>query len=222
MSTKASPLNAQIMRSFQQGDSVAATVVLRAFNDLWKRSGGSVDQVAATAEVVTTQGGLIAAGNEATQGATAAANAAQAAADAAAGGSARSGSASNTSLNLTGTDWVNGPTVNLSTVSAGDLTLTGSGPQQDADVTLSANRDFSGEYRIVEIVGMTEDTVHTGTFTASPSGVEGGAFIYPDNSTMGFSQARASTGSVSYRLDVRRIDGPNLLDLGVYLYARRS
>lgn len=158
--------------------------------------------------------------------AAAAANNAQAAADAVAGTGTVTGSATNPAINLTVGVWVNGPQVDLSSVLAGDLFITGSGPLQDADVTIPGASGFTRapfEFRIVEIVSMVETTVFTGTGLAA-SGSESAIATVTNGSSpevSAFVSARSSTGAVSYRIDARATTRA-INSLSLYVFARRA
>lgn len=162
--------------------------------------------------------------NSATAAAAAAAAAAnQAQTDADSGGSAtaRSGSATG-SASIFNTGWMLGPTVNLLTVSAGNLTITGTG------ITAGALTDGSlviGQFRVVELAGGT--TIFPGVGDSNTFSVsDGGVAMDPSTiaSVAAFSLAEVTTGSVSYRMDVRRSGGPvgGTADVDLYFYARRS
>lgn len=167
---------------------------------------------------------------EIAQAAQQTANDAQTAADNAAGGTARSGAATDPAIDVTAAypTWVSGPQVDLTGVSAGNLTIPGSGPQQDSDVELdgaaSVVRNF--EWRVVEVVLGVDEVVFEGTFTAFRAG--GGVTTTIANGSSSaassFSLARTSTGAVSYRIDARRAPGTNddLTSLLLYVFARRS
>lgn len=160
------------------------------------------------------------------------ANAAQAAADGGGSATARSGSATNPSVTLGPLNtWIDGPTVNLLTVSAGDLTIPGSGPQQDADVVIQEGTTFAGQYRVLEVIGgVTTATFGPWDFSAIASGSPDGfgnypaAISNPDASTVAaFLFARSSTGSVDYKIQARWTGGlAPLQDLQLYIFARRS
>lgn len=142
------------------------------------------------------------------------ANDAQATADAAGGGTARSGSASFTDT-ISGAAWVIGPTINLTGVVAGNLTITGTAPTSGA---LISGNFVAGEYRVVEMAGGT--TLFTGSMTINDTGVT-------DNSVAAvaaFTVAEITTGAVSYRIDIRRSGGTvgGEADVSMYFYARRS
>lgn len=135
-------------------------------------------------------------------------------------GTAKSGQATTTGLTVDASTFVNGPLVALAGITAPmtHLTLTGSGPQS----ALSSAGPMDGEYRIVEIVGVTETTIYTGTFTVKTLGT--GATVInlanPVNTTI---FTRAASGSVSYRLDVRKTAGAGVANaLQAYLFARRA
>lgn len=167
---------------------------------------------------------------EIAQSAQQTANDAQTAADNAAGGTARSGNASNPAVDVfTGPpNWEPGPQVDLTGVSAGNLTIPGSGPQQDADVVLEGATSVVRSYnwRIVEIVLGVEEVVFEGTFTAFKAGGGGATTIANGSSSAAssFSLARTSTGAVSYRIDAQRATGnpEGLNSLLLYIFVRRS
>lgn len=161
----------------------------------------------------------------AAQAAQQAANDAQSTADEALANGTVSGAASDPTIFLSGTGWVPCSVVNLNSVLAGTLKITGSGPQQDLDVTLSSNGFFYGEFRVVEIVGGI-DTVVAGPFAFSAYQGMGDSAATVSNDDIGtinaFSAARSTTGAVDYRIDARRVSGPDLNDVFFYLYVRRS
>lgn len=147
-------------------------------------------------------------------------------ADAAGGGSARSGSDTGAFV-LTGTGDVSPCTVALTTVSAGDLTIPGTGPGVTYGSTaMTGGSTVSAEYDIVEVSG-GDTVVFSGEFTINdvtgdePSQVF--QVIHPSAAAVAaFTDARASTGSVSYRVDVRRVSGATMTGVKFYLFARRS
>lgn len=151
------------------------------------------------------------------QAAQQAANEAQSTAD---GGTTTSGSASGSVAGGV-SGWQQGPQVDLTAAVVGDLQITGSGPQQDGSV--SSPDTISGEWRIVEIDGMTETTVFVGSYTiyaGSP------ATVLNDSAAAvaAFSLARTNTGAISYRIDAQRTDaGPDIdITLGLYIFSRRA
>jgi hypothetical protein len=164
--------------------------------------------------------------SKAVQVAQAAANAAQTTADEAVGAGTVSDSATDPAVDVAADGlWVAGPQVDLTSVAAGTLTLTGTGPQQDDNVLLATSPGTTfGEFRVVEIEGMTETTLFTGTFKAvlSPSVPNAGITNLSSEDVADFSAARTSTGAISYRLDVRQTTGPAILDLSLYIFARRA
>ena len=109
-----------------------------------------------------------------------------------------------------------------------NLTINGTGPQQtDAVLIAGAPGPITGEFRVVEIVGASDTTVFTGLFNVAPASFDAGEPPVVTNRSVSdvsaFSSARTSTGSVSYRLDVRRTSGGALVsDLSLYLFARRA
>jgi hypothetical protein len=159
--------------------------------------------------------------NTVAQAAQTAANTAQETADQSGGGTALSGS--NTSIVSPQTSaWENGPQVDLTGVTAGNLTISGSGPIQDD--TLESAATITGNFRIVEIVGMVETTVFTGSYMLY-QGNPGTVVNQSASTVSAFSAARSSTGAVSYRLDANRTDGGVLvtpIDMALYLFVRRS
>lgn len=155
---------------------------------------------------------------EANTGALYAAGLAQASADAldaAGGGTVRSG-ISLAYVNTTGATWVNAVSEGLSGVSAGDLTIINSGPV----MAIGADDETTGEYRIVEQPGAT--TVFSGTWRATGDG-DTFSVVYNESllSTLTFSSSLASTGSITYELDVRVTSGIDI-QLLTYLFVRRS
>lgn len=168
--------------------------------------------------------------SESTQQAQTAANEAQSSADAAAGGTAVSGSATDPAVTLTGTGWIIGPQVDLAGVVAGDLQITGSGPIQDDDVTMTGGQGIvTCEFRIVEVVGGIDDVLFTGSFTVR-NFVDQVTFDISTivsntsaSSVSAFLDARTSTGAVSYRIDARMTTSGRTVDsLLLYVYARRA
>lgn len=156
------------------------------------------------------------------QAAQQAANNAQAAAD---GSGAVSGSNTNPAVNLFADGiWIEGPQVDFTGVIAGTLTISGTGPQQDADVSITGPSNFAGEYRVVEIDGVTETVVFAPSpFVVSNFG-EGGCVVGNESASavQAFSAARTSTGAISYRLDARKVSGDEVNSLLLYLFARRT
>lgn len=180
----------------------------RTIDALRERTGGSSDAVATAASSAATS--LATA-----QSAASAANTAQQQADAGPSGTAQSGT-DTAYVTLSGTAWVEGPQVDLTGVSAGALTITGSGPQVDSNTTMAGGvgtgyAELYGEFRIVEDIGGVDTVLETFSFALYKEVSGGAATIYlTDNgalSVSAFSSARASTGAVSYRLDFRRTSG---------------
>lgn len=171
----------------------------------------------------------IQAANAAAQQAQETANQAQEAADNAGGGGVVSGSNKDPDVSLpASTAWVLGPVVNLTGVSAGNLTITGSGPQQDGDVSMSGtNIAVSCSFRIVEIILGVEEVLFTGSFRVEKleSGVETPTIVNQSSAEVqSFSLARTSTGDVSYRIDAKENGGVlRAVDsLLLYIFVRRS
>ena len=149
---------------------------------------------------------------------------AQATADAAGGGGAQSGFAT-TTFNV-GIGWSNGPQVDLTGVAAGNLTIAGSGPTQGTGTYVDQLGDFNGEWRIQEIVGFVETTVMTGTFVAGAYfDAESGTtsyYLYNQTDTTMLSYPQASTGAVSYRLDLQMLQPVSVFFVPTSLYVRRA
>lgn len=154
--------------------------------------------------------------------------AAQATADAGTPTGAKSGDATAYPINASGSGWIPGPQVNLTGVAAGNLTIPSSGPNQVNATGVNALSGilgtFTGNWRIQEILpGPVESTVFSGTYNAErdrdDQGIENIVYNLTDTST--FSLARASTGAVSYRLDINA-PGFDLTAVSLYLYVRRA
>lgn len=175
---------------------------------------------------LTQQQAIFLAAQNASSTAQATAAAAQATADS--GGSARSGNATST-INV-GASWSAAATVNLLTVSAGNLTIEGSGPLQASNSDVVPGGSTTGNWRVVEIVGATETVVFTGTFSVVKTQLvlEGSfselLYIYNDNDTSAASVTipQTSTGSVSYRLDLQGSPGVVYYNVIGTLFVRRS
>lgn len=148
-------------------------------------------------------------------------------ADAAGGGPSRSGSNTG-SFVLSGTGDVSPCLVALTTVSADNLTVPGTGPGVTYGSTaMTGGTTVDAEYDIVEVVSGVDTVVFTGTFTINDITGDEPSQVFqvvhtsaPDIAA--FSEARTSTGSVSYRIDVRRVSGATMTGVKFYLFARRS
>lgn len=203
-----------------------------AFITLWEKMCGKIEaqessqdaliaeqaaQLALINQVLGIANGAVAAA----AAAAAAANEAQESADGGGSATARSGSATD-STSISGTGWVTGPTINLTTVSAGDLTITGTGIVSG---TLTAGSIVVGQFRVVELAGGT--TIFPGVGDSNTFSVSsGGLAMEPSTiaSVAAFTKAEVTTGSVSYRMDVRRSGGPvgGAADINFYFFTRRS
>jgi len=155
------------------------------------------------------------------------ANDAQETADAAGGGTARSGSATNPSVNLFDPPtWTAGPTVSLTGVSAGNLTASGTGPIQDADVTITVINPGDTiaeiEFRLVEVVGGVDTYLQTWTATVSGTMTPATVSNSSAAAVAAYTAARVTTGAVDYRVDARKTTGADVNDLSLYLYVRRA
>lgn len=163
------------------------------------------------------------------------ANNAQTAADGGGSLTARSAAAVSAAVTVSSTvSWTAGPLVSLAGVSAGNLTVIGSGPHQDADVSITVT-DITqithiGQYRIVEVIGGIDGTVY-GPFAYSAIALEEvaatGSYLAAISndgaaSVSTIDDPRASVGAVQYRLDFIRVSGPVITSLLGYLFARRA
>lgn len=145
------------------------------------------------------------------------------------GGSAnKSGSATGT-FSLSGTSFVPATTVALTSVSAGNLTLTGTGPTVTPSTTaMTLGTVLNGEYRIIEVDnGVDGDTVFTGTFTITDVTTDEPNQIFSVNHVSApdiaaFNAPRTTTGAISYRAEVRRVSGANMTGVRFYLFTRRA
>jgi uncharacterized protein YoxC len=203
-----------------------------------------IEELTETQEsLVTTQEGLVAAvaaiqailgivnaSNTAIQSASEAANNAQATADQALAGGTVSGFATDPAIDvLEAGGWIPGPQVDLTGVVAGNLTIAGTGPLQDGDVSITnsliepGGYRLEGEFRVMEIIGGVETSVFVGAMSAFQSVGSPPASISNDSSAAvsAFSLARSSTGAVSYRLDFASNYG-SATSLKGYLFARRA
>lgn len=158
------------------------------------------------------------------QGAAQAANDAQASADEALADGTVSGSAQNPAVSVPGAAWVIGPLVSLTGVVAGNLTISGSGPLQDSDVAVVGGPGSAGgEWRIVEIDGITETTLFTGGFSAYQAPGATVATVTNDAApaVTAYGALLTTTGALDYRIDARCTFG-GLTSLKLYIYARRA
>ena len=128
-----------------------------------------------------------------------------------------------TEIDMTPSAWVLGPVVNLTGVAAGNVTVPGSGLYSKTGTTAFFG-DTNGEVRIVEVVGGV-DTIIGGPwpFTISRVDPNPAGTVYVGNAAQlnTFTQARTTTGAVSYRIDARMLDG-DVNNIDVKLYARRT
>lgn len=126
-------------------------------------------------------------------------------------------------IDMTPSAWVLGPVVALTGVVAGNVTIPSSGLYSKA-ATTSFFGDTNGQVRIVEIVGGV-DTIIGGpwNFTVSRVDPNPAGTVYVGNAAEinTFTQARTTTGAVSYRIDARMLDG-DVNNIDLKLYARRS
>lgn len=144
------------------------------------------------------------------------------------GGSATKSGSATAIFPLTGTGSFAAPLVTLAGVSAGDLTVPGTGPSQVIGATTMTGGNYvEAEYDIVEVVSGVDTVVFTGTFNVTDVTGDEPAQVFqvvhtsaPDIAD--FISARASTGTMAYRVDVRRLTGATMLGMRFYLFARRA
>lgn len=132
--------------------------------------------------------------------------------DEAGGGTLRAGLGAQW-VSTSGGSWVNGGTEALNTVSAGDLRIYATGPLMAAN----ANGPSSGEYRVLE-GGVT---VFTGLWSSDGDGTWDRALNDSIEAAMAFSDARVTTGTVSYDVEYRVLAGEDV-DLLSFLYVERT
>lgn len=146
------------------------------------------------------------------------ANTAQTSADGGAVPTARSGSGQASVILTTNGAWVVGPVFVLPTVTAGDLTIPGTGPLGIGSTT---GLDASGEYRITE---NGVDIGFAGTWSAYVNDEFGNLTVINEtiDAANAYVSARVAGGSVSYGLDFRRTFGLGALTFDGYLYTRRA
>lgn len=111
-----------------------------------------------------------------------------------------------------GSTWTNGPLVNLTGVTAGNLTFPGSGPTQgnSTDVNPGGGQGtFMGAWRIQEIISAVETTVFTGAYVAQRLRDDGASpfvSVLYNTSDTSVSIPRSTTGAIGYRLDLQAHD----------------
>jgi hypothetical protein len=140
----------------------------------------------------------------------------------------KSGSATGT-FSLSGTSFNTATTVALTSVSAGDLTIPGTGPTVSPSITaMTGGTVLNGEYQIIEIDnGVDNGTVFTGTFVVTDVTTDEPNQIFSINhvsasAVAAFLDARTTTGAISYRAEVRRVSGANMTGMRFYLFVRRA
>lgn len=143
------------------------------------------------------------------------------------GGANKSGS--NTGVfSLSGTSTIPVTTVALTGVSAGDLTIPGTGPSQTVGTTAMTGGNYvEAEYDIVEVIGGIDTVVFTGQFNVlDVTGDEPSQIFQVDHTSAAavaaFTAARSTTGTMDYRLDVRRMTGASMTGMRFYLFVRRA
>ena len=143
------------------------------------------------------------------------------------GTSTKSGSNTGT-FALSGTSTVAVTTVSLAGVVAGNLTIPGTGPSQVVGTTAMTGGNYvEAEYDIVEVVSGVDSIVFTGTFNVLDVTGDEPYQIFQVNHTSSaavaaFTDARTSTGTIDYRLDVRRLTGASMTGMRFYEFVRRA
>lgn len=136
------------------------------------------------------------------------------------------GSASGTA-STSGSGWSSSPVVHLTGVVAGNLTFPGSGPSQLSGTVvnpLGPIGNFTGDWRIQEIIAGVETTVFSGAYAATRQRDDGAspfASTVDNTSSTTGSVARTTTGAIDYRLDIRAI-GFEVDNVQLALYVARS
>lgn len=102
--------------------------------------------------------------------------------------------------------WTHGPTVALTGVVAGHLTLGATGPSQ-ANSSVVTDGTFTGTWQVVEIIGGVETQVANGNWSAARYTFETEHTTVITNLTDAttLNIARTTAGAVSYRLDLALI-----------------
>lgn len=138
-------------------------------------------------------------------------------------------SGANTGIfSLSGTSTAPVTTVALTGVVAGDLTIPGTGPSQIIGTTAMTGGNYvEAEYDIVERIGGVDTVVFTGQFNVLDVTGDEPYQIFQVNHTSSadvaaFSAARFTTGTMDYRLDVRRLTGASMTGMRFYLFTRRA
>lgn len=138
-------------------------------------------------------------------------------------GSGGNSETATTEIDMTPSAWVLGPVVDLTGVVAGDVTIPSSGLYAKGTTTAFFG-DTNGQVRLVEIVGGV-DTIIGGpwNFTISRVDPNPAGAVYVGNAAEinTFTQARTTTGAVSYRIDARMTDG-DVNNIDLKLFAKRS
>lgn len=126
-------------------------------------------------------------------------------------------------IDMTPSAWILGPVVALTGVVAGNVTVPGTGLYSKSTTTAFFG-DTNGEIRIVEVVGGVDDIIGgPWPFTISRVDPSPTGTVYVGNAAElnTFTQARTTTGAVSYRIDSRMLDG-DVNNIDLKLYARRG
>jgi hypothetical protein len=141
-------------------------------------------------------------------------------------GLAGGGFSANTIADISYTGWTLGPQVDLTGVVAGDLTIAGTSLQPISATRLGAYPDEQyGMLRVVEVVGGVDTVVY------GPAPFITGRDVDPDSipyilnpATIGtFTDARSTTGAVSYRLDAKMDVTPvEMQDVRFNIQVKRS
>lgn len=144
------------------------------------------------------------------------------------GGSTTKSGSSTGIFSLSGTSTAPVTTVALTSVIAGDLTIPGTGPSQVVGTTAMTGGNYvEAEYDIVEVVSGVDTVVFTGQFNVLDVTGDEPYQIFQVNHTSSaavaaFSAARSTTGTMDYRLDVRRLTGASMTGMRFYEFVRRA
>lgn len=121
-------------------------------------------------------------------------------------GLAGGGFSANTIADISYTGWTLGPQVDLTGVTAGDLTISGTSLQPISTTRLGAYPDEQyGMIRVVEIVGGIDTVVYGPSpfITGRDENPNSVPYILNPADIATFTTARTTTGAVSYRLDAK-------------------
>lgn len=144
------------------------------------------------------------------------------------GGTATKSASATAAFALSSTSFSPAVSVDLSGVSAGDLTIPGTGPSATVGTTsMTGGLMTTAEYQLVEIVSGVPTALFSGTFTINDITGDEPSQIFQVIHTSAadvaaFLQARTSTGAVTYQIRTRRVSGATMSGVKFYLFARRA